>query len=108
MFKPKYTLTNSIVNNLTTISECKSVIDRAKILPSTEIKLRRLALTRMSQSSTAIEGNQLNINQVEAIIAGKTIDASERDIYEVKNYLKALKYIDKLVKTNKKITLRST
>ncbi|PJC80686.1 hypothetical protein CO009_01415, partial [Candidatus Shapirobacteria bacterium CG_4_8_14_3_um_filter_35_11] len=107
MFKPKYTLTNSIVNDLTTISECKSIIDHAKILPSAEIKLRRIALTRMSQSSTAIEGNQLNINQVEAIIAGKSIDASDRDIYEVKNYLTALKYIDKIAKTNRKTTVKT-
>lgn len=107
MFKPKYTLSNSIVNDLTIISECKSIIDRAKILPSAEIKLRRIALTRMSQSSTAIEGNQLNLKQVEAIIAGKTIDAPDRDIYEVKNYLSALKYIEKIVKSNRKITTKT-
>jgi len=107
MFKPKYTLTNSIVQDLTTISECKAIISHAKILPSAEIKLKRQALTRMSQSSTAIEGNQLNLNQVEAIIAGKTIDAPDRDIYEVKNYLSALKYIEKIVKSNRKITTKN-
>lgn len=106
MFKPKYTLTNSIVQNLTIISECKSIIDRAKILPSAEIKLRRLALVRMSQSSTAIEGNALNLHQVEALVAGKKVDAPQRDIYEVKNYLSALKYIEKIVKNNKKINKR--
>ena len=102
MFKPQYILTNSIVQDLTIISECKAIIDHAKILPTTEIKLRRLALIRMSQSSTAIEGNALNLQQVEALVAGKKIDAPDRDIYEVKNYLSALKYIEKIVKNNKK------
>jgi len=102
MFKPQYILTNSIVQDLTIISECKAIIDHAKILPTTEIKLRRLALIRMSQSSTAIEGNALNLHQVEALVAGKKIDAPDRDIYEVKNYLSALKYIEKIVKNNKK------
>lgn len=106
MFKPKYTLTDSIVQDLSTISECKSIIDRARILPVAEIKLRRLALIRMTQSSTAIEGNALNLGQVEALVAGKKIDAPERDIYEVKNYLSALKYIEKIVKNNKKINLK--
>lgn len=107
MFKPKYTLTDSIVQNLTIIAECKAIISHAKILPSAEIKLRRQALTRMSQSSTAIEGNALNLNQVEALVAGKTIDASDRDIYEIKNYLSALKYIEKNVKNNQKITTKT-
>lgn len=107
MFNPKYTLTNSIVKDLTVIAECKAIIDRAKILPSAEINLRNQALIRMSQSSTAIEGNGLNIKQVEALVAGKTIDASNRDIYEVQNYLSALKYIDKIVKKNQKLTTKT-
>ena len=103
MFKPKYTITNSIVHNLTIISECKAVIDRAKILPAAEIKLRRLALARMTQSSTAIEGNVLNLHQVEDLVAGKKVNAPDRDIHEVQNYLSALKYIEKIVSNNRKI-----
>ena len=102
-FKPKYTLTNSIVHDLTIISESKSVIEHAKILPAAEIRLRRLALVRMTQSSTAIEGNALNLRQVEDLVAGKKIEAPDRDIYEVQNYLAALKYIEKVVSKNQKI-----
>jgi len=91
---------------LTSIAESKAIIERAKILPAQELKLRRLALVRMSHSSTAIEGNRLNINEVEALFINKKIDAPKRDIYEVENYLKALKYIEKIVKSNKSITER--
>ncbi|HLC99520.1 MAG TPA: Fic family protein [Patescibacteria group bacterium] len=103
MFHPKYKLTNSIVKALTAIAEAKAVIERAKILPQNELKLRRQALIRMTHSSTAIEGNQLNANEVEALVLHKKIDAPQRDIYEVQNYLNALKYIEKVVQKNEHI-----
>src|SRR3990167_1908996 len=99
MFEPKYTLTNSIVKALTSIAESKANIERAKILPQQELKLRRQALIRMTHSSTAIEGNRLNVNEVGLLLAQKKIDAPQRDTYEVQNYLKALKYIEKIVKS---------
>src|SRR3989339_1066338 len=104
MFSPKYRLTNSIVRMLTAIAESKAVIGRAKILPQQELKLRRQALIRMTHSSTAIEGNALNADQVGALLGKKKIDAPQRDIYEAQNYLKALKYIEKIVREKKPIS----
>ncbi len=106
MFNPKYTLNNKILSELTAIAEAKGMIDRAKILPQQELRLRRQAIIRMTHHSTEIEGNRLNIGQVEALYAKKKIDAPDRDIYEVKNYLNALKYIEKLVADKKAITER--
>src|SRR3990167_8908236 len=104
MFNPDYKLTDKIVNLLTAIAEAKAVISRAKLLPKQEIRLRRQALIRMTHSSTKIEGNALNIHQVEAIVAHKKIDAPARDIFEVENYLEALRYISKLVQKKQPIT----
>ncbi|MFA5355129.1 MAG: Fic family protein [Candidatus Paceibacterota bacterium] len=106
MFNPSYKITSKIVEMLTAIVESRAVIDRAKLLPKNEIKLRRQALIRMSHSSTGIEGNALDYKQVEAIVARKKIDAPARDIYEVENYLKALKYIERVVKDEQPITER--
>lgn len=97
MYNPIYNLNNKILSNLTAIAEAKGIIDRAKILPQQELRLRRQAIIRMTHHSTEIEGNRLNIEQVEALYAKKKIDAPDRDIYEVKNYLNALKYIEKIV-----------
>ncbi|KKU86339.1 MAG: hypothetical protein A2667_00080 [Candidatus Wildermuthbacteria bacterium RIFCSPHIGHO2_01_FULL_47_27] len=97
MFKPQYKLTNKIVAMLTAIAEAKAAIERAKLLPKQELRLRRQALIRMTHSSTHIEGNQLDLYQVEAVYAHKKIDAPNRDIYEVQNYLKALRYIEQIV-----------
>jgi len=104
MFKPQYTLTDKIVGMLTAIAEVKAAIERAKLLPKQELRLRRQALIRMTHSSTHIEGNQLNLHQVEAVYAHKKVDAPNRDIYEVQNYLKALRYIEKVVQEKQPIT----
>jgi len=104
MFTPKYKVTDKILRDLTAIAETKSMIDRAKILPQHELRLRRHATIRMTHHSTEIEGNKLNLQQVEAIYAKKKVHAAERDIYEVKNYLNALKYIEKTVSERKTLT----
>lgn len=106
MFNPEYKLTNKIVSLLTLIAEAKAVIERAKLLPKQEFRLRRQALIRMSHASTKIEGNALNIRQVEAIAEHKKINAPLRDVYEVENYLKALRYISKVVEKKQAIAER--
>jgi Fic family protein len=104
MLKPQYKLTTKIVKNLTDIAEAKGIIEKAKLLPKHELRLKRQAMIRMSHSSTAIEGNVLDIRQVEALYANRKIDAPTRDVYEVQNYLKALRYIEGLVKRKEPIT----
>lgn len=104
MFNPQYKVTNKIVSQLTAIAEAKAVIERAKLLPKSELKLRRQALIRMTHSSTGIEGNILNIQQVEAVYAHKKIVAPARDVYEVKNYIKAMFFISQIVKKKQAIT----
>ncbi len=104
MIKPQFKLTTKIVKNLTDIAEAKGIIEKAKLLPKHELRLKRQAMIRMSHGSTAIEGNVLDIRQVEALYANKKVDAPVRDVYEVQNYLKALKYIETFVKNKKPIT----
>ena len=104
MLSPKYKLTHKILADLTAIAEAKGIIDRAKILPRQELRLRRQATIRMTHHSTEIEGNRLNMEQVEALYAKKKIDAPDRDIHEVQNYLNALKYIEKLIVDKKPTT----
>jgi len=104
MLEPKYKITGKIANNLLKIIDAKKVVDSAKILPKLALNLRRQAIIRMTHHSTEIEGNRLNMNQVADLYANKKVDAPEREIYEVKNYLSALKFIEKTVKAKKNIT----
>lgn len=104
MFTPGYKLSGKMVNMLIAIAEAKTAIERAKLLPKQELKLRHQALVRMTHASTKIEGNALNLRQVEAIHARQKINAPARDIYEAENYLKALRYISQTVSQKKPIT----
>ena len=107
MFKPQYILTHQILNNLMRVSEIKSLVTRAPILPRQELKLRRQAMLRMIHSSTSIEGNVLNRYEVEKVLAGEKVDAPERDISEVKNYRDAVYFISKFSQEKRKITVKT-
>ncbi|MEK7501206.1 MAG: Fic family protein [Patescibacteria group bacterium] len=104
LFSPRYRLTNKIVSALTAVAEAKAVIERARILPQLELKLRRQALIRMTHASTGIEGNELDTSQVAAVYDHQKVNAKERAVHEVKNYLGALKYIGQIVKANQPLT----
>lgn len=107
MFKPQYILTHQILNNLMRVSEIKSLVLRAPILPRQELKLRKQAMLRMIHSSTSIEGNVLNRYEVEKVLAGEKVDAPERDISEVKNYRDAVYFISKFSQEKRKITVKT-
>jgi len=107
MFNPKYSITNSVLNDLLEIADVKSLVLRTPILPIQEAKLRRLALIRMIHSSTSIEGNILNRYEVEKVLANEKVDAPKRDIFEVKNYRDALLYISKFAEEKEKIAVKT-
>ena len=107
MFTPKYTINNSVLNDLLEIADVKSLVLRTPILPRQEAKLRKQAMIRMIHSSTSIEGNVLNRYEVEKVLSNEKVDAPKRDIFEVKNYRDALYYITKFAGEKKKITVKT-
>lgn len=100
-FNPNYTITDKILNNLTLIASAREVIERSHLVPRWEAKLRRQALMRNTHSSTAIEGNKLTLEQVEALAAGKDVAATNKDKQEVLNYIEALEKIPTLAEKGK-------
>jgi len=70
-FKPNYTITDKILNNLTTITSAREVIERACLSPELEAKLRQRALLRSARASTSLAGNKLSLKQVEALYKKK-------------------------------------
>jgi len=61
--------------------------------PIPEPKLRRKNLVKTIQSSLAIEGNTLELDQVTAILDGKRVIAPKRDLHEIKNAIEVYKMI---------------
>lgn len=96
MFQPKYRLTNTIVKYLTQISDYRSFILNAKLVPKWEINLRKEALIRSTHASTSIEGNPLSIDEVTDLMIGRDVLALTKDKKEVINYLSALERLNTL------------
>jgi len=95
MFKPKFTITTEINSRIAEIEKYKTLVDQATILPELEIQLRFRATVESVHSSTSIEGNPLNKQQVEKVLHGSTITAPDYAIKEILNYKKALDWLNK-------------
>jgi Fic family protein len=95
MNKPPYEITGSILNLYGKINErlgqCKGLM-----LIRPEARLRRENRIQTIQSSLAIEGNTLEIDQVTAILDNKRVIAPARDILEVQNAILAYDELGKL------------
>ena len=96
MFKPEFNYTHTIVKNLMDIEGAKEVIENSSILPIWQSRLQKDALIRQAHHTTRIEGTQLTIEQVRDVIDDKPVVARERDIQEVRNYLKVAAFIDEV------------
>jgi len=92
-FNAKYSITDKILNNLTLIASAREIIEQSHLVPKWEAKLRRQALMRNTHSSTAIEGNKLTLEQVEALAGGKDVPATDKDKKEVLNYIEAMEKV---------------
>jgi Fic family protein len=104
MFKPKYTITEDILNKIAQIEKMRGQVEDSFILPEREVSLRHRAAVEATSSSTAIENNPLSRQEVEAVLANQEIARAKRHIDEVKNYKQALDYIETRKATKTPIT----
>ncbi|WP_158024190.1 Fic family protein [Methanosarcina horonobensis] len=96
MFQPIFKYTNKIVRLLARIQAAREVILNSHLIPAWERELQREALIKQTHHTTSIEGNQLTLEEVSLLIAGKDVLAGEKDKKEVQNYVDVLGYIDSL------------
>ena len=97
-FSPVYTITDTVARNLELIAEAKGVIENAPLLPAFESSLQREAMVRSVHASVRLEGNRLEEEQVERVVAGQEVKAWKKDVQEVKNYVKVLDFIGSVYK----------
>lgn len=124
MYNPDYQITNKLLKYISEIESSRSLIESAPLLPRYERKFQKEATVRKVHFSTAIEGNYLNINEVEKLFKdgneqeqidqqtrfnteilrkeydtiGAPVVARSRDIHEVINYRELMTFFDKLLK----------
>ncbi len=95
MYTPKYTINNAVLRNIGIVEAAREVISHAPLLPYYEKEFQKDALARAVHHGTHIEGNELDMDQAEKVIAGQQIVARARDIQEVINYRRVMEHIGK-------------
>jgi Fic family protein len=105
MYMPNYQISDALLNKIAQIEALRLQISSSYILPEREAELRYRASVEATHSSTSIEGNPLTIKQVDQLLS--SAEPLTRHIYaevEVRNYKKALDFIDRRKKKAFKIT----
>lgn len=100
MYFPRFIISNQILNNIGIIEACREVIVNAPIVPAWEKQFAAEATLRTVHYGTAIEGNQLSMEQAKEVLEGKDVVARERDIKEILNYRDVMVYLDALQEAN--------
>lgn len=106
MYKPNFSISPQINNLIAQIEATRAKIDMASILPEQEIALRYKAAIESVHSSTSIEGNPFNPNQVKQALAGK-LNRWERSVIEVTNYKYAWDWVVANIKRNQPLDLKA-
>lgn len=107
MYKPNYKITDELLNLIAQIEAVRSKVSDSYILPEREIEMRYRATVEATHSSTSIEGNPLNIKQVAKVLSDKTpLTRHQYAEIEVKNYKKAIDFIDKRKESDEKMTTK--
>ena len=95
-YQPVFKVSDRVRRHLQDIERLRSTITSGHILPSVEASVRHRASVESVHSSTSIEGNPLDINQVRAVISSdRILTKQEYAEIEVYNYKQALNYIDR-------------
>ena len=93
--KPPFTTTNAIISDVADIAELVGKLSGANQI-SAKQTLRRTNRIRTINGSLAIEQNTLTLDQVTAVLDGKTVLAPPKDIAEVKNAYEIYERLDEL------------
>ncbi len=93
MFKPTYRITPFLIKCLEEIAAQKVFIEQIGKKSPLKISVAKDSFNRSVHSSTWIEGNLLSLAQVAALSADKDIVAQEKQKREVKNCIKALRWV---------------
>ena len=91
-YKPPYTISDKILNLVVDITTLLAKID---IHFKNDIHLRKRNQIKTVVGTLAIEGNTLDIKQVTAILEGKKVIGTQKEIQEVKSAINAYENIEK-------------
>lgn len=86
-FAPRFTITNRVTADLTTIERARGFLEAATISKEWVRRMSQRALLLEAHHTTHIEGTQLSVEQAEQLWAGKTVEGADADdVRELLNY----------------------
>ena len=94
MFTPAFHITPAITRSLMEIEACRQAVLALPIDVAMLQSLRETARIASTHYSTMIEGNRLTEPQVREVLAGASFPGRERDEVEVRNYYRALEWVE--------------
>lgn len=105
MLKPKFSITNSIANELTTIERARGFLEAATLSDEWVAKMQSQALILEAHHTTHIEGTQLTLKQSEQIWEGQHLETvNPDDAKELLNYRNAFDLVSSYVGDGQPIT----
>ena len=105
MFKPKFTITNKISNNLTTIERVRGFLEATELKEEWLTAMQNRALILETHHSTHIEGTKLTLEQAIKILSGEDVKGvNVDDKKELLNYKKAMDFASKYIEIDEYIT----
>ncbi|HBD02306.1 TPA: hypothetical protein DD448_01910 [Candidatus Collierbacteria bacterium] len=97
-YSPTYTITNHLLTLVGSVDAAREVITTAPLVPAWERRFQSEAKIRTIHHGTHLEGNALNLEEVEHLVSPQSSPASipklERDVQEVVNYRRVMDYLD--------------
>lgn len=93
MWDPKYSITPTLLKNLTRIAELKTVLNGRKLPKVVFMEMWKAAQELSTHASTSIEGNPLPLTAVKAVLKAQPQNARESEA-EVLNYNNVLLWLD--------------
>lgn len=107
MFQPSFQISPRLSKALMEIEACRQAVADLPITVRLLDSLRKSARLISTHYSTQIEGNRLTQEQVQdVVLEGGTFPNRERDEQEVRNYYRALDYVDILIENKAGLTER--
>lgn len=106
-FSPHFTITPRLAKLIADIEVSRQAVGILPVTAQMLATLRQTARLASTHYSTAIEGNRLTQEQVkEVIVGGGKFPNRERDEQEVRNYYRALDYVERIAKQSGNVTER--
>ena len=93
-FAPRFTISNAITRDLTTIERARGFLDAATLSEDWVSRMSQRALLLEAHHTTHIEGTQLTIEQAEQVWQGGALDEADADdVQELLNYRDAFQFV---------------